>query len=157
MMALATGAKLVAVPTLDTIAQNALEVDQPPDQLIVMLDAKRGRTYAASFSRDGSGYVRIDEPAEVDPQLYLRDRRGAVMGDGAALHEELVSDRGLQIIPEPFWRARAEVVYALGHLRAERGEFDDPRHLLPVYVRPPEAEEKWNQRQRQRSEADRVR
>jgi hypothetical protein len=31
---------------------------------------------------------------------------------------------------------------------AERGEFADPMHLAPLYIRPPEAEEIWERRQR---------
>jgi hypothetical protein len=35
------------------------------------------------------------------------------------------------------------VVYRLGRAAAALGAFVDRRDLVPVYIRPPEAEEKW--------------
>src|SRR3954463_5706471 len=51
-MALATGVKLVAVPSVAVLAANA------PDEarhLIIVLDAKRGQIFTARFERTGSG------------------------------------------------------------------------------------------------------
>ena len=51
MIALAVGARVVAIPTLEVIAQNALDSPTPPDQVAVILDAKRRRVYSATFAR----------------------------------------------------------------------------------------------------------
>ncbi len=152
MLALAVGAKLVGVPSLDVIARNALDLPNPPDEVAVLLDAKRGRVYAAAFRRTVGGFTRTCGPDEVDPLEFLTAQPPgcALMGSGIPRHAETVSACGLAVLPEPTWQPRAEVVYRLGHERAERGEFDDPRTLVPIYIRPPEAEEKWEQRKRQR-------
>lgn len=150
MIALAGGARVVAVPTLEVIAQNALKAAELPEQVAVMLDAKRGRVYAAAFVCVDGALVPTCDPAEVEPGSFLANRGPAcsVLGEGIAYHRGVVEASGLPVLPEPFWSPRAETVYQLGHARAAGGEFDDPRTLVPIYLRPPEAEEKWARRQR---------
>jgi tRNA threonylcarbamoyladenosine biosynthesis protein TsaB len=147
-IALANGAKTVAVPTMDVIAQNAADASGPLPRLAVILDAKRGRVFAASFARRDRRYVRISEPAEVDPTEFLaaRGHDCAVVGEGVACHRSAVEAAGVTILPESLFWPRCETVYRLGLARAARGQFDDPRSLVPVYVRPPEAAERWEER-----------
>ena len=56
-----------------------------------------------------------------------------------------ISATGVTVTGEPSWRARAAVVAALGLRRAAQGRFADPLALAPLYVRKPEAEEKYEQ------------
>jgi tRNA threonylcarbamoyladenosine biosynthesis protein TsaB len=153
----ATQARIVAVPTLEVIAQNAAEINPPPQLLAVMLDAKRGHVYASAFRRELTGatppsgpllYVPITEPAEVEPEEFLRSQEPAcgVMGEGVLYHRAAVERAGRSVLPEPTYRPRAEVVYRLGRAAATAGAFVDRRDLIPVYIRPPEAEEKWKKR-----------
>lgn len=150
-LAFATGAKVVSIPTLMVIAQNALLADQPPDCLAVVLDAKRGHVYAATFQRRGPndagsvGYVPAGDPIEANPAVFLAGQEPscAVMGEGVLYHQQAVRASGLQILDEATYRPRAEVVMALGAAAAKEGRFVQPRQLIPTYVRPPEAEEKW--------------
>ncbi len=163
-MALATGASIVAVPTLEVIAQNAALCKpqapvravspsrtelaaHPPDRVAVILDAKRKRVYAATFQRRGGVYVATSEPAEVEPAPFLStlDPGCAVMGEGITYHREAVEASGLITLPDALSTPRAESVYRLGVARACKGRFVDARSLIPLYVRPPEAEEKWKQ------------
>ena len=165
MLALAHGASLVAVPTLEVIAQNAADHPTPPEEVAVILDAKRRRVYAAAFRRDNEAvgvggdrgaedqprpdsrphYVATCEPAEVDPVEFLarQNRRCAVLGEGVLYHRDAVNSSGLEVIPESLYRPRAETVLRLGFDRAQRGETVDHHELTPVYIRPPEAEEVW--------------
>lgn len=158
-LAWATGAKIVSIPTLQVIAQGAMMTDQPPDQVAVLLDAKRGHVYAAAFKRTRdsltdtapgtAAYAPICEPAEADPGAFLAvcDRNCAVMGEGVLYHLKAVADSGLRVLPEESYRPRAEIVFALGIDAASKGRFSEPRDLIPTYIRPPEAEEKWVARQ----------
>ena len=147
-IAFATGANLVAVCTLEAIAQNAAELDPPPDRLAVLLDAKRQRVYAATFVRQGDRYHRTNEPTEAEPAAYLaqQDRSCVLMGEGVPYHRAVVDASGLRVLPESIFRPRAETVYRLGVSLADAGRFTDRRRLVPVYIRPPEAEEIWNRR-----------
>lgn len=141
--------RAVRVPTLDVIAQNCLPASPPPRDLVVLLDAKRGRAYAAAFVLDGPSYRRITEPAEWDlARLAATLPSGcAAVGEGIAYHRAAVDRAGLTVLPEPLNRPRAELVQAIGFARAAAGDFDQLVDLLPIYVRRPEAEEVWERRQ----------
>lgn len=154
--ALGSRTRVVRVPTLDVIARNALVIEKPPTDLAVILDAKRGRVYAAAFKLiqpAGRDYQRSMKPAEVAPADFLAQMPpgSAVVGEGIAYHREAVEDSGLEILPENFNQARAEAVYRLGRRRAVAGRYDDPTSLTPFYIRRPEAEEVYERRHTQRS------
>jgi tRNA threonylcarbamoyladenosine biosynthesis protein TsaB len=155
-LAAATRASVVSVPTLTVIAQNAGLHESPPENVAVLLDAKRGHVYAAAFRRaqdaDDSGetwvgprYESSTAPAEAEPLSFLRSMSAetAVMGEGVLYHRPAVQRSGLAVLPEGLYRPRAETVLSLGARDAARGRFCDPRTLTPTYIRPPEAEEKW--------------
>ncbi len=151
MMGLAGGAALVSVPTLEIIAQNALDAVAPPDHVLVMLDAKRGRIYAAAFLLRDERYVAATDSVETDPGEFLAarsTRRGtcAVLGEGVIYHRAAVEASGLDMLPDSYYRPRAEITYALGLRRANEGKLEARRSLVPFYIRPPEAEERWEQR-----------
>jgi tRNA threonylcarbamoyladenosine biosynthesis protein TsaB len=148
-LAWAARAGVVRVPTLDVIAENALEAAEPPRHLAVLLDAKRSRVYAAAFVLAGDHYRRLTEPAEVDVEEFAATLPGGCvgLGEGIPYHQAAVNRAGLPVLPEALNRARAEVVSRLGFARASAGHFDGPGELVPIYVRRPEAEEVWERRQ----------
>jgi tRNA threonylcarbamoyladenosine biosynthesis protein TsaB len=151
MIGFATGAGVVAVPTLEVIAQNALEIDPPPPRVAVVLDAKRNRVYTAAFVHHDGAYVPTCGALEADPFAFLSAQPDdcAVLGEGVLYHRTAIEKSSRPILPESLYRPRAETVYRLGFERAERGEFSDRRNLVPTYIRPPEAEEVWERKQRQ--------
>jgi len=103
VLGLACETSIVAVPTLEVIAQNALLLDGPgldagsfegsaagragdggkaevlvtqaPDRVAVVLDAKRSRVYAASFARVDDRYVAVSAPIEVAADEFLAEQR----------------------------------------------------------------------------------
>jgi len=137
------------VPTLNVIAQNAGFDANPPSTAAVILDAKRKRVYASYFQRVSGIYVCQSEPAEVDPSSFLAVQSPdcVVLGEGVNAHRAAVDASGLRVLPESTFRARAEVVFELGLAMARRDEVTDRRSVVPHYVRLPEAEERWAQRQ----------
>ncbi len=147
-LALAGAVRVIRVPTLDVIAQNALDVDDPPPRLGVILDAKRKRIYAASYARNGRRYDRVTEPQECDPAAFLAAlaRSAALTGEGVLFAPDAVAAGGLHVLPPETYRARAEVVHRLARERAQRGDYDESRSLIPIYIRRPEAEEVWEKR-----------
>jgi tRNA threonylcarbamoyladenosine biosynthesis protein TsaB len=151
MIALGVGARVVGVPTLEVIAQNALDADPPPSGVAVVLDAKRSRVYTAAFVRQGGAYVATSEAIEADPFEFLAAQPDdcAVLGEGILYHRSTIERSIRRILPESLYRPRAETVYRLGFDRAERGWFSDQRTLIPTYIRPPEAEEVWERKQSQ--------
>lgn len=152
MIALTTGAKVVAVPTLDVIARNVFLAPDPPDRLCVLLDAKRGNVYAAVFERRADGYAALTDAVEASPEEFLSANVSgqlvcAVTGGGIASYGDVVEASAWDAVPEALHVPCAEAVYELGVSLARQGRFHEARSLTPTYIRPPEAEERWRQRQ----------
>lgn len=143
-LAFSTAAKLVAVPTVEVLVRNA-----PPEaqHVIIVLDAKRGQIFTARFERRGTDWVER-EPAHLDrlaDMLARAPRPVHLLGEGLPYHQQHVpaDDAGVIATAPDSWRARAMVVAELGVGMAAAGAFADPDTLTPIYIRLPEAEEKW--------------
>ena len=141
-LAFATGVKLVAVPTVRALAENA-----PPDakHLVIVLDAKRDQIFTARFERMADGWAER-EPAHLDSLTAMLERSPRpvhLLGEGIPFHEKFVPENsGAIIAPPELWSARASAVFKIGTEMAARGEFAIPDLLVPVYIRKPEAQEK---------------
>jgi tRNA threonylcarbamoyladenosine biosynthesis protein TsaB len=149
-LAFATGAQVVAVPTVRVLARNA-----PPEarRLVLVLDGKRDQIYTARFER-----AQPDSPwTEVEP-AHLDDLRGMLaraprpvhlLGEGIPYHQKFIpqNDAGVIVTAEDLWRPRAAAVAEEGVRMAMAGQFTEPQRIVPIYVRRPEAEEKYDQAQ----------
>jgi tRNA threonylcarbamoyladenosine biosynthesis protein TsaB len=143
-LAIAVGVRLVAVPSLAVIVENA-----PADaaHTAVVLDAKREQVFAATFERTPDGWAER-EPAHLDGLTHLLARSPRplhLMGDGIPSNRKYVPvDAGVIVTPPELWRPRASVVARLGTALAAKGRFVEPDQLLPTYIRKTEAEEKYD-------------
>ncbi len=148
-LALAVGARLCAIPTLDVIAENCARMDQTPEHLAVILDAKQGKVFAAVYERDGDGFRRVVEPSMIEPARLLANAPSpiAVVGEGIDYHADAVRASGAAVLDCGLWQPRAANVHRLGWRMAERGAFIEPTELVPFYLRRPEAEVLWEKRQ----------
>jgi tRNA threonylcarbamoyladenosine biosynthesis protein TsaB len=141
--AFATGARIVAVPSLQVLVRNV-----PADwqHAIVLLDAKRGQIFTARYAnRDGR--FEEEESAHLDTLAAMVARAPRpvyLLGEGLPFHEQSIpaDDPAIIMTPPETWQSRASIVGQLGIERARRGEFTDPQFLVPLYIRLPEAEEK---------------
>lgn len=147
-LALATGAKLLAVPTAQVLVENA---PLQARHVIIALDAKRGQVLTARFERaedpaTGSEWIER-QPVHLSTlsnMLAQSPRPVYLIGEGLDYHRHLIPahDPSIILTSQEIWIARAAVVARLGHVMALRGEFADPYTLTPLYIRLPEAEEK---------------
>jgi tRNA threonylcarbamoyladenosine biosynthesis protein TsaB len=144
-LAFATGVRIVAVPTAEVLARNA-----PPgwQNLVIVLDAKRDQVFTATFVNAGVGGPVLREPARLDSLsdvLGRTPRPVHLLGEGIPYHQKFIpaDDPCVIVTAAELWRARAAAVAEVGYAMARRGEFTDPDRLTPVYVRRPEAEEKF--------------
>lgn len=151
-MALATGVKIVAVPTVQVLAENA-----PADaqHLVLVLDAKRDQIFTARFERSADDWIER-EPAHVDSLIAMLERSPRpvhLLGEGIPYHHKFIpaNDSSVILTDETLWRPRANVVAKIGFAMARSGTFADPVRLTPIYIRRPEAEEKWEALQAQRT------
>jgi len=146
-LAFATGARIVAVPSVEVLARNApWEVRD----LIIVLDAKRDQIYTARLTRAEQGWVER-EPAHLDDlrsMLARAPRPVHLLGEGIPFHQKFIpaDDPQIVVCPVESWRARASAVSELGFHLAKEGHFADLNTLAPIYIRRPEAEEKFDAR-----------
>jgi tRNA threonylcarbamoyladenosine biosynthesis protein TsaB len=124
-----TGAALAKNSTLDALAAPALSCS---DDVLAVLDAKRGQVFARRFSRAGPTtgiYCAGPEELSVDGESLL-------VGDGAVRYREELAGLG-RIPPEnsPLHR-----VTAAGHVVSANLAPVSPEDLVPIYVREPDAE-----------------
>jgi len=146
--ALATSSRVCAVPTLDVIAENCRTIEQSPEHLAVVLDAKRKQVFAAIFAYDGEVYRRTVEPRMAEPAAILADAPAplSVIGEGIDYHRPAIEASGAQILDSSLWCPTAAGVHQVGWRMACAGAFTDPARLVPDYLRRPEAEELWEKR-----------
>lgn len=150
-LALATGTRIVAVPTARVLADNA---PAEATEVVIVLDAKRGQIFTARYTRPEAtaaaalaGHWAEAEPAHLDTLAGVLARAGRpvhLIGEGLPYHRNAVpaGDSGVIVTPDSTWHARAGVVAALGAMAASREAFADAFALTPLYVRIPEPEEK---------------
>jgi tRNA threonylcarbamoyladenosine biosynthesis protein TsaB len=148
-LAFATGAKIVAVPSVRVLACNA---PSEASELIIVLDAKREQIFTSRFRREGAEWEE-QEPSHLDDlsSMLLRSPRPVyLLGDGIPAHRKFIpmEDTGIFLSPPDTWRPRAAAVAAEGVALASAGAFTEPDRLHPIYLRKPEAEEKWELMQR---------
>lgn len=135
------GSRVVAVPTPRVIVENTPVEAQ---DALVVIDARRGHTWTAHFTRDNgvwmsAGAPRLDLLATI---LGSAPRPLWIVGEGIAYHRAAIesADPQVQVVAD----SQPHVVHVaqLGWTQALERRFVDPFDLAPLYVRRPEAEEK---------------
>ena len=105
-------------------------------ELLVMLDARKQRVYAARWLDE----LQQEAPADVAPEVAMSWVRAPfrVMGEGALVYAEQIEAAGGQVVD----RAEdpgVEELARLGAAALERGEGIDPVEVRPTYLRAPDA------------------
>lgn len=137
--------KVVAVPTMDVIAARAEELADPPPHLAVALDAKRQQVYGAAYRLQAGRYRPLMDACLLSPaELVARTPTPlGLTGEGLIYHPDAFKAVDARWIPEEQRWPRAQEVQRLGWELAQQGRYTDPAQLLPIYIRVPEAEERW--------------
>ena len=144
-LAWSIGAEIIAVPTVDALARNALEADPIPGHLAVVLDAKRKQIYTAAFDIANNRVTKTIDACLADPADFFArcPKPLAVLGEGVAYHREAIDAAGVLVLDEILWPARAQNIFYVGLELAADGKYTSGPDLMPLYIRRPEAEEKW--------------
>jgi len=141
-MALANGAKIIAVDTLDVIAANISPQDGP-QRLGVVLDAKRGQFFVAVYEKaQAQIWKKILPDSLMTAEEFVSrfsDKPILLIGEGLVFYRDKFTNPDISILDEKFWNPSAANVYKLGRESAKNGQFADPLALTPNYIRGPDA------------------
>ena len=134
-LALALAIPVAAVPTLDAMAAMLPYAALP---VCPVLDARKREVYASLYRWDGLGMRRQWDYLAVTPDELARRLREPVIvvGDGA----EAIDSAFARRVEPPRRGPAPAVVGALGRARLARGETVTVADLVPIYLRPSEAE-----------------
>lgn len=142
LFASVVGSRLVTVPTIDVVAENA-----PQDRLhvAVCLNTKRNQMYAAVYRRANGNWRKIMGPDLMTPsELCARGPSPlAVLGERLP---DYGWPTGVECLDTTLAVPNSRMVWRLGRQLAKRGEFVDTLKFLPLYARAPEAVELWKKR-----------
>jgi tRNA threonylcarbamoyladenosine biosynthesis protein TsaB len=145
-LAMATGAAVVGVPTLEALA---LAAGQRSGVVCPVLDARKGEVYAGTFRSHAGTVLRVADDAVVDPRRLARtlERPCTLVGDAVepyrAVWEEELGD-AVELVPFDEIAPRGSLVARLGARRFEDQGGADLTRLEPQYCRKSEAELKRN-------------
>lgn len=133
---------LIAVPTLDVLAENVMPGQIP---ICPILDAKRKAVYACIYRPKNGQWQRETDFMTIEPQalLPMLPKPTLIFGDGIPPYQELFNRDGIILGKGELGIAKARVVARLGIQLYEKGNISDPFRLQPLYLRRPEAEERW--------------
>jgi len=135
-------APVVAVCSLDVIAENG---PRTADYVAVVVDARRKEIYGAHYVNVGFSFSREEGPVVAAPEEFAARLPSPVflLGDGLRLYPEVFRRKGFEQVGEAWWRPRAASVGLLGEKLYLIGGRGDAGSITPLYLRLPEAEEKW--------------
>ncbi len=147
-LALGIGIPLLGIETL-----KALAVQAPffPGLLCPALDARRRQVYTALYQWEGPELKEILPPSLMAPEKLLSYLNGPVLflGDALKAYEKLWTKHlgpQFKTAPNQCLFPRAATVGILGRTKLLAGHQDDPHRLLPLYLRPSEAELKFKEK-----------
>jgi tRNA threonylcarbamoyladenosine biosynthesis protein TsaB len=140
-LALALDLPIAAVPTLDALASNLPFADAP---VCPILDARKGEVYLALYRPLEDRLERLSDYLALPPRAAA-ERLAApviVLGDGVAPCLPFLSrlGAGLRVAPAAHSLPSAAVVGQLGSAMLASGDAVAADALVPMYLRPSEAE-----------------
>lgn len=131
------------VSTLEAIAVNGRAFEGAV--LCAAMDARRSQVYNALFEVKNGGLCRLTEDRAISIETLSQEcvpyaDRLLLLGDGAALCYDTMKSIGARLAPEELRYQRASSVALAARRLFAQGKQHTPAELMPVYLRPPQAE-----------------
>ncbi len=156
-MAMAENKLCIPVSTLEAMAY---QTDYINGLICAVMDARCNQVYNALFTAENGNITRLTEDRalsinQLEQELAQRKEPVFLVGDGADLcYNKMNIDRLLvSIVPEALRMQRASGV-AKAAARKDPEEWVTAAQLMPVYLRPPQAERELKRRQGQQTLSD---
>ena len=160
-LAYAVNAKIVSVPSLEAQALNALDAIQDGHNISnigVILEAGRGNVFAGCYTYTPNNsddtitslvpnFTISLEPVMEKPYdaLSKMPKPLHLLGEGINYHKEELSGNNITILDNTYYAPSAVNVFECGKKRAKANLFASPESFVPIYMRKPEAELKWEE------------
>lgn len=148
-LAFATQKPVAGISTLDVLAS---QISPTPFLICPILDARKGQVYTA-FHRYDERIVlrRLSDYQAVTPEDLTKkvEEKTIFIGDGVKTYGDFLRDSlpSLAIFPPASLNVpHGSVVAKLGLELLRKGEVLDLSAFTPIYVRPSEAEMKWQEK-----------
>jgi tRNA threonylcarbamoyladenosine biosynthesis protein TsaB len=146
--------KLIAIPTLDTLAQN---LNHYPGIICPIMNAQKKQVYTAIYKSTETGMERLSDYQAIEAetlaeQLLALGETVWFTGDGVDAFADVFRAKlgaqcrladGNTVLP------RAGALAMLAAERAEQEQFDDLYQAELIYIRKSEAEVQWEARNQQ--------
>ncbi|MDP2912870.1 MAG: tRNA (adenosine(37)-N6)-threonylcarbamoyltransferase complex dimerization subunit type 1 TsaB [Candidatus Omnitrophota bacterium] len=123
---------IVAIPTLDVIAENA----RPFKGIICpVIDARKSKVYACLYKSDGRSVTRLSKYLLIPPEELLKKtgKYDKIIFLGDAVHM-INNFRGQIRCRKSGWHPKAEVAAGLGMEYIKNKKFTRPEDLEPLYL-----------------------
>ena len=142
------GKPCVSVSTLEALAYNLIGNE---GIVCPVMNARRSQVYNALFECEGGNLKRLcDDRAlaisELDEELAGKTEPIYLSGDGYEITEKGFKNTKISYVPE---RQRYQSAYSVAQIalqRYESGEYVDDAALVPIYLRPSQAERERQER-----------
>jgi len=145
-LAFACRRPVVGISSMDAISMNVPYTERP---ICSMIDARMGEVYAAIYRFDnGKTIKRVTDIMAVHPQILIDKIKEDTLflGSGAILYsaiiEEALESRA-EFLAEELSFPRASVIGRLAQKEIFMGHGMEAGDILPLYIRPSQAELKW--------------
>lgn len=136
-LALSLSVPIVGVSSLDALAE-AVRFHSGP--ILALLDARKGEVFAR-FYQGGENFQPTGEPLVISPEKLLpMIKEGTLaVGEGARIYQKVFQCR-VKFAGFEFDYPRASLIGKLAQPRLQKKESDDLAQLVPIYLRPSDAE-----------------
>lgn len=154
-LAFATGRPVVGVSTLEALAQNLFN---SASEICPILDARKKELYAALFRGNKSrGLTRLTPDMAISPQDLIKEIHGPVafLGDGVEVYGNYLKrklGRKASFVAPELGYVRGAVVAHMGLKLILKGKILDPASFIPHYIRRSEAEIKYEERLKRKTQ-----
>lgn len=133
---------LIGVSTLEAMAKGVAVAD---GVYCSVMDARRNQVYTALFEQKDGKFNRLTEDCaisleELGKSLENIENHKFLVGDGASLCYNTLSDIALHLMPEHLRMQRAAGVALMAYEQLQKGDVLDAQSVAPNYLRLSQAE-----------------